>query len=284
MTYRDAVNILIDNGVENARFEASLLICKLFSVSEASLPLMREQEFDDSILAPAVEKRAMGYPLQYILGEWGFFGLDFEVNENCLSPRPDTELLVEKAIEILPQNAVFLELCTGSGCIPISICNSRKDVKGVATELYPDTMATAERNAVRNRVEDRINFVLADVFDKKFFSEGEGKKLVPSEGFDAVVSNPPYIPTDDVFSLSREVRHEPFAALDGGADGLDFYREIIAEYKKYLKPCGVMILEIGYDQAEAMKKLAETAGFGCEIFKDLGGNDRVAILGGKGND
>lgn len=278
LTYRDAVARLSRVAGESARYEAALLIEKTLRIEAAAVPLLGDGELDDPRLEAAIAKREEGYPLQYILGEWDFFGLTFEVNESCLCPRPDTETAVEKAIELIPAGGVFLELCTGSGCIPVAVCKYRPDVRGIATDLYPDTLETAKRNAWRNGVEDRIDFVLSDLFDTDFWHIREGRELVPCGGFDAVISNPPYIPTEDIDRLSNEVKHEPRAALDGGEDGLDFYRAIVSGYGSLLKESGTMILEIGYDQGEAISLIARESGYGCRIFKDLGGNDRVAVV------
>ena len=272
MKYREAVKALKKNGIESAEYEAAVLFCVLLGLERAELPLVADEDFENEKLSAAIERRMQGYPLQYILGEWEFFGLSFEVNEKCLAPRPDTEILVEKAIKLLPENAEFLELCTGSGCIPISICKSRPDVKGRATELYPETLAVAQRNAEKHGLSDRIEFVRADLFNPSEAGIPCGKK------YDAIISNPPYIATDVVDSLDGEVRFEPRAALDGGADGLDFYRVIIREYSEYLKNGGVILLEIGYDQGQAIKSLAADRMLDCSIFKDFGGNDRVAVI------
>lgn len=272
MTYKEAAARIEKNCETDGKFEASLLFEKFLGLDAASLMTRRDENFDNPELLAAIEKRESGYPLQYILGEWEFFGLPFEVNESCLCPRPDTEVLVETAIELLPKNGRFLELCTGSGCIPVSLCKHRPDARGTATDLFPDTLATAKRNAERNRVANRIDFLLADLFDiESFENECKGN-------FDAIISNPPYIPKRDIEDLSVEVKHEPIAALDGGEDGLDFYRFIVGEYKRFLSPVGVILLEIGYDQGEPIREIAERNGFSCEIKKDLGGNDRVAVI------
>lgn len=269
MTYRECVKTLMSGGVEDARYDASVIFCKLFGMEMASIPLIMDKEFESEELSLWVSRRVAGEPLQYIIGEWEFYGLPFEVNENCLCPRGDTELLVELAIKHLPKGADFLELCTGSGCIPVSLCKNRQDVKGKATDLFPETLEIAKRNAERNGVSDKIDFVLSDVFGVDRWKEYK---------FDAIISNPPYIPTKDIEDLSKEVKREPRAALDGGEDGLDFYRVIIGQYGKYLKENGIMLLEIGYDQGDALKELAKEAGYACEIYKDLGGNDRVIII------
>ena len=127
-------------------------------------------------------------------------------------------------------------------------------------------------------MEERLEFVNANVFDIDYWICGEGKKLVPIDGFDAIISNPPYIPTRDIEALSREVKREPRAALDGGEDGLDFYREMIDKYGALLKKDGIMIFEIGFDQADQLRELADRAGYRCQVLKDLGGNDRVCVI------
>lgn len=269
MTYRECVKALMSAGVEDARYDTSVMFCRLFGIQMAELPLIMDKNFESEELSLWVSRRTSGEPLQYIIGEWEFYGLTFEVNENCLCPRGDTELLVELAIKLLPKDAEFLELCTGSGCIPVSVCKNRPDVKGTATDLFPKTLEIAKRNADKNGVPDKIDFVLSDVFDVDRWKDCK---------FDAIISNPPYIPTKDIESLSKEVKREPFAALDGGVDGLDFYRVIIGRYGKYLKKNGIMLLEIGYDQAESIKAIAADAGYTCEVYKDLGGNDRAVIV------
>ena len=222
-----------------------------------------------------VSRVADGEPIAYVLGEWDFFGLTFKVTRDVLIPRDDTCAVAELAIKrglFLEKAPRILDLCTGSGCIPISICKSRPDVKGRATELYPETLAVAQRNAEKHGISDRIEFVRADLFNPSEAGIPCGKK------YDAIISNPPYIATDVVDSLDGEVRFEPRAALDGGADGLDFYRVIIREYSEYLKNGGVILLEIGYDQGQAIKSLAADRMLDCSIFKDFGGNDRVAVI------
>lgn len=278
MTYREAAARIEKASDTDGGFEAALLFERLLGIDSAALMTRRDEDFDSPLLEEAVARRESGYPLQYILGEWEFFGIAFEVNESCLCPRPDTETLVEKAIELLPRNGRFLELCTGSGCIPVSLCKHRSDVSGVATDLFFDTLETAKRNAEKNGVSDKIDFHLADLFDVDYFEGGSGKGSVPRGGFDAIISNPPYISKKDIASLSAEVKHEPIAALDGGEDGLDFYRFIVGEYRRFLAPDGVILLEIGYDQGEALCGIAADNGCSCEIIKDLGGNDRVALL------
>ena len=143
-------------------------------------------------------------PLQYILGKTEFFGLEFEVSPDCLCPRPDTEISVETALSLLPDDAEFLELCTGSGCISVSICKTRLGLSGIATDKFERTLAVAEKNAQRHGVLDRLAFVLSDLFDAPSY--------IGTRRFDAIISNPPYIPTREIEGLSDEVKKEPTAA------------------------------------------------------------------------
>ena len=263
MTYREICESFKKVNIENFRGEAELLI------SEICGNFSEDADYDDAHLCEAVRRRCEGYPLQYIIGKWWFARCEFEVSEDCLVPRPDTECVVEEAARLLPRNARFADLCTGSGCIAISIADLRCDVNGIAVELYPKTLELAKRNAARNNVADKIDFAQGDVLSGEVLSD---------ELFDAIISNPPYIRTEVIDTLAREVKHEPRAALDGGEDGLIFYRAIVEKYNKNLKSDGCFIFEIGYDQAEDIKAIAGENGFFCIVKKDLGGNDRVAIL------
>lgn len=263
MTYRDICESFKKVNIENFRGEAELLI------SEICGEFSESADYPDARLCDAVKRRCEGYPLQYIIGKWWFARCEFEVSENCLVPRPDTESVVEEAVKLLPQYARFADLCTGSGCIAISVADLRPDTSGVAVELYPKTLEIAKRNAERNNVSREIEFVLGDVLLGDVLGE---------ERFSAIISNPPYIRTDVIDTLSVEVKYEPRVALDGGEDGLVFYRTIVEKYARNLESDGCFIFEIGYDQAEDLKNIAQQNGFSCLIKKDLGGNDRVAIL------
>ena len=269
MKYEEIAKKLADAGVQDARIEAAILIEELCYER-----VCESREYDDVLFEAAIEKRTSGYPLQYIIGKWWFARSEFEVDENCLIPRPDTECVVEEAVKLLPQNASFVDLCTGSGCIAVSIADLRPDTRGVAVDLYPKTLDIAKRNARRNNVADRLDFVLGDVLSGEVLGE---------EKFSAIISNPPYIRRGEIDSLSREVSYEPRAALDGGEDGLVFYRAIVGKYQKNLDTGGRFILEIGYDQAEDIRAIAEENGFSCNVKKDLGGNYRVAVLEKRNN-
>ena len=250
-------------GIENDYVEAKLLIeeiCGEYSESE---------DYLSPCLFEAVDKRCARYPLQYIIGKWWFCKCEFEVNENCLVPRPDTELAVETAVRLLPREARFADLCTGSGCIAVSILDLRGDTLADAYELYPKTLELAIKNAERNKVAERFSGFLGDVLSPE---------LLGDKKYAAIISNPPYIITAVIDDLEAEVKREPRAALDGGEDGLIFYRAIVHNFAKNLDEGGMFIFEIGYDQADDLRKIANGDGFKCEIIKDLGGCDRVAIL------
>lgn len=270
MTYNEICMALAEAEIENNRGEASMLICHFCNINQAELLLRRDEDFDSPELEDAVVKRCSHYPLQYILGFWDFCNESYRVTENTLIPRQDTEKLVELATKLLPENARFIDLCTGSGCVAISTLAARRDLRAVAVDLFEETLAIARENAERNSVGERVGFIAADVLNPDFMSE-LGK-------FDFILSNPPYIETQHVGLLDEELSYEPRAALDGGDDGLDFYRVIISSYGKYLSEGGKMLLEIGCDQAKAVASICASNGYKCEVFKDYGGNDRVAFV------
>lgn len=264
MQLSEIVAALTAAGIENPRFEASVL-WESFSAA------------GDEALRGAVERRCTHYPLQYIVGEWDFYRETYEVSPDCLIPRADTETLVEAALRELRSNdAEILDLCTGSGCVAISVVANSVGTTAVAVDLFEPTLQLAARNAKRNGVEGLIHFRQADVLQPP--PEEFCKKAADGVRFDAILSNPPYICDDVVPTLQTEVQHEPKAALCGGADGLDFYRAILRYWQFLLAPDGFFGFEIGYDQGEALKKLAAEQGFSCTVLQDLGGCDRVAIL------
>ena len=270
MTYRQICLQLQAAGIENAKMEAGFLLAHFCGVSAAQLPFRMNEEFAAEALADAVARRASHEPLQYILGEWEFFGMPFTVSPDCLIPRADTELLVERAIERLPQGAHFADFCTGSGCIAAAVLANRPDTCATLVDAFPKTLALAQKNCQANCVADRATFVLCDLLQPL-----EGAFAQP---FDCILSNPPYIPTEVVKGLAPELAHEPQVALDGGADGLIFYRHFLEQACHVLKPGGFWLFEIGYDQERDIIMLAEQHGFACEVERDLGGNPRVAYV------
>ena len=271
MTYLEISRQLAEAGVESPEWDAALLMEHFCGVDATLARMDPERDYPSEELERAVWARASRYPLQYLLGTWQFYRQTYEVSPDCLIPRSDTEALVDDAIHRLPEGARFLDLCTGSGCIAISILAERPDTTALAVDKFPATLALAERNAVRNGVRDRFGPLLADVLDPAAIRLGAG--------VDAILSNPPYIATDVLKGLSPEVHAEPQEALDGGIDGLAFYRAILAHHSHLLKPDGFIAFEIGYDQAAAVLALGAEQGFldGC-VLRDLGGNNRVVVL------
>ncbi|MBO5306319.1 MAG: peptide chain release factor N(5)-glutamine methyltransferase [Clostridia bacterium] len=270
MTYGSIVECLKDARIENAETEASLLLAHFFGASPATILSSPEREYESDALLAAIDRRCEHYPLQYIFGEWDFFEETYFVNESCLIPRSDTECLVEQAISLLPKNAHFADLCTGSGCIAISTLAHREDCTALAIDLFEETLALAKRNAERNGVSPRLELRIADVLSPSV-SLGDGK-------FDAILSNPPYIRTAIIDTLEDELFIEPRAALDGGIDGLVFYRAILENHAKHLKKNGFILFEIGFDQKEDIKALSSLYGYLCEVKNDLSGNPRTALL------
>ena len=255
MTEQDIIAKLAAAGIENARGEARLLL----------------EAFSGEALPAAVERRCTRYPLQYILGEWHFYREVYEVNENCLIPRSDTEILVDTAVKMLPNGARFLDLCTGSGCVAISLLANRTDTVGFGVDLFPEAVELAGRNGKKNGVQGRLSLFCHDVLTPPPPSLADAR-------FDAILSNPPYIKNEILPTLQAEVLFEPQAALAGGTDGLDFYLAILEKWCTLLKPGGLVLFEIGYDQGDALVGLAAAHGFTATVGKDLGGNDRVVIL------
>lgn len=273
-TYRTLIDALSRAGIDEPATEASLLLERFAHVTYATIMADRDRIYDTPALESAVSRRLTREPLQYILGEWEFYGCSFTVNEHCLIPRPDTEILVEAAIKLLPKSARFADLCTGSGCIAVATLAHRPDVTADALELYHETLALATENAARNGVSFRFTPLEADLL------RNGPVLLAPRAPYDAILSNPPYIPTADIRDLSPEVHREPLAALDGGEDGLVFYRAILRDYAPLVKPGGMILLEMGYDQAEDLRRLtaALLPDATVEILRDLGGNDRVTRI------
>jgi len=238
------------------------------SLTHHEITLLREHFPGADDFSAAKARVEGGEPLAYVIGEWYFCGETYLLNDDCLIPRPDTEHLVEWLAEHAPRGGRIADLCTGSGCIAISTLVMRRDLTADGVDIAPRALEMAEVNAARNGVAPRFRAILGDVMT------GQGL----SGQYDVIVSNPPYIHTDVIDTLSVQVRAEPRRALDGGADGMDFYRAILARYLPHLAPSGVLLFEIGYDQAAAITALAAAHGFACQIRKDYGGNDRMAIL------
>ncbi len=225
---------------------------------------------NSSAFANAAARLEAGEPLAYIVGEQYFYGERYKLNSDCLIPRPDTECIVERLTGLLPKGTRFADFCTGSGCIAISTLCHTEGTTALAVDISVGALAMARENAALNRVADRIEFLQADLLSPEFD---------PGCRFDAVVSNPPYIRSGVIPTLDVSVRdHEPLRALDGGDDGMIFYRMLICRFDDFVVEGGVMLLEIGYDQREQIERLCANAGLTVSIERDYGGNDRAAIV------
>lgn len=284
MTYREIYEegkgALAAAGIEEAELDARLLLEFVCKTNRNTLlvhgdrPVTAEEA---SAYRRLTEKRAKRIPLQHLTGTQDFMGLEFEVNEHVLIPRQDTEILVEEALRELHDGMHVLDMCTGSGCILISLLRYSNDCTGVGADISEEALRVAEKNAKRllikketGEIEQAGDGCPAMFVQSNLFEKVEGQ-------FDMIVSNPPYICTDVIETLMPEVReHEPRQALDGSADGLLFYRRIIEDSVGYLKRGGMLFFEIGYDQGEAVKTLMEQAGY-LEVCvkKDYAGLDRV---------
>lgn len=241
---------------EDARLEATFLL----RASGFHSPYQELSETDAKALEPLIERRLSGEPLQYVLGEWEFYGLPFYVNESVLIPRPDTERLVETALRLLSEErSDVLDLCCGSGCIGVALA-ALGGANVTAADISADALEIAERNARRNGVS--LTTVQSDLFEAV-----EGT-------FDLIASNPPYLSETEMDARDRSLRYEPASALYGGADGLDFYRRIAADYQRYLKPGGTLLLEIGMTQKDAVSAMFENS----ECICDYGGRPRVIAV------
>lgn len=216
----------------------------------------------------ALARLAEGEPAAYIIGEWYFWRHTFKLNKDCLIPRPDTECVVETAIRDIPKSSVFVDFCTGSGCIALSILYDRPDLRAIAFDISEKALEAASENARLLGLSDRITFLKCDLLTEDPLDE-----LV----FSAIISNPPYIRSSVIDNYPR-LGAEPIVALDGGEDGLVFYRRFVRDFAKNLDSDGKFIFEIGFDQRADIVKLAENNGFSCKVIKDYGSNDRVAVL------
>lgn len=273
MIYRElfekGTEILERVGIPEAKLDARLLLEYVCNTDHSTLfahPDREISEEENSRYQELIQRRSKREPVAYILGKWDFMGLTFKVNENVLIPEQDTEILVEEALRFIQDGMRVLDLCTGSGCIALSLLNYTNDTRAVCTDISDEAIAVATENASLLGFGERADIIKTDLFPDK------------GEKFDIVVSNPPYIRSDVIEILAPEVKdYEPRLALDGHEDGLTFYRRIIDNIGDYLYSNGYIFLEIGYDQAEAVRGLMEANGkfHDIQVIKDYAGNDRV---------
>ena len=269
MTLNEIIKELEAGGVESPRFDASVLIEHFEGKNRAMQLAFPEKDYTNDDLLNAVVRRKAREPLQYIIGEWEFMGHTFKVSPDCLIPRADTELLCSLAIDKLKniENARFADLCTGSGCIAISILCQCENATGVALELYPQTLKLCAENAAINNVSDRLQLVLADVCEDNL--EGQ---------FDIIVSNPPYVTIEEMNDITPEVAMEPHHALTDGGDGLSIIRKILEIYPKKIKKGGILAIEFGWKQGADMLSIAHSLNLNAFILKDTENRDRVLVV------
>lgn len=280
--YRIGKENLIKADIEEAELDARLLLEYICHTNRNDLLVHGDREVspeNETQYLEWIDKRATHIPLQHITGVQEFMGLEFEVNEHVLIPRQDTEILVEEILKDLHDGTRILDMCTGSGCILISLLNYSNDCEGVGADISEKALAVAERNGEKllagKKDDTRYSFVKSDLFE--LFYEKADPVHEYDNKFDIIVSNPPYIRSDVIPTLMEEVRvHEPVGALDGMEDGLFFYRKITAQSKDFLQSGGKLFYEIGYDQGEAVKNIMEADGFlDVKVIKDFAGLDRV---------
>lgn len=262
------INNLKENNIDEAHSKARRLLAFTLNVPKEYLIINNEKELskqDFEYYKNYITRLINGEPIQYIIGKQEFMGIEFNVNKDVLIPQPDTEILVEETIKIAKEynKPKVLDLCTGSGAIAVSIKKYIQEAEVFASDISIKALQLARINNIDNN----INFIESNLFEN-----------INNE-FDIIVSNPPYIRTEEIKSLSKEVQNEPLIALDGGQDGLDFYRDIIKQAHNYLKSNGKLCLEIGDEQKDAITQILKSNFNYTNIkyYKDLQGNDRVII-------
>ncbi len=269
---KGTIELKISN-IESPKMKARLLMQFVLNKSRQYIIVNDTQNLttnQEEMYKKAIEKLKKGIPIEHITHQKEFMKLTFFVDNNVLIPRQDTETVVEEAIKIgrTIKNVQILDLCTGSGAIAVSLAKYIKNSKITAIDISHKAIQIAKKNAINNKVESQITFLESDLFEN-----------LPEQKYDIIISNPPYIKKDVLKSLSKQVKKEPIIALDGGYDGLDFYRKIISKAYDYLKFSGYLILEIGYDQKEDVIDLIKKQDKYNKIYckKDLCGNDRVIV-------
>ena len=268
--YNSTKKALLSAGIDDCVFEAKQIIKHITGLrsSEILMNYTKElTEFQSNNLTAILRQRELRYPLQYIFGEWSFYGRDFYVGPGVLVPRADTETVIEVCTEYLKdrKEPKILDLCAGSGCIGITLSKEKEDSSCRKVEKYPAAMRYAEKNITRNKAEN-AKVLAGDVFE----GTASGEK------YDLIVSNPPYIAENGTEEVSPETKYEPETALIGGADGLKFYKAITENYKDSLKENGMICFEVGIGQADSVKEILNAAGFtDTGAKKDLNGIERA---------
>ena len=263
MTLRELEQRFALYGVPDPKTDARLLISHFCDVSPAMLYAERDRNYESRALEDAVARRCRREPLQHIMGEAYFYGARFLVSRDCLSPRADTEVLVEEACRTLPENAFFADFCTGSGCIALSVLKERPDLTAIGVDVSESALAIATENAKALGLSSRVRFYLCDLLSDE----------LPFEAPEYILSNPPYIQSGVIPTLAPELGYEPHIALDGGEDGLIFYRTFLARFSPTR-----FYFEIGYDQRDSVSALGTEGGYSARCLCDAGGCDRLVVL------
>ncbi len=251
------------------RRDGELILAHLLGRKVSSLPLLESDLSPETVrrFRELMDRRIEGVPTAYLLGEWDFYGRTFRVREGVLIPRPETELLVEKILSLIPDEGVWgFEIGCGSGCISITLLREKENLRMTAGDLNPSAVSLTLENARLHGVVERIEVLAGDMFEP-----------VAGRKFSFVVSNPPYVPAHLWGKLPREVRREGHLSVIGGEKGYEFYERFCAEVRDYLLPGGFVALEIGHDQGKVVRDLLVSAGFEVMIYKDYAGQDRIAL-------
>jgi release factor glutamine methyltransferase len=273
----EGARLLGDSRVAEARRTATLLLGHALALDRTYLLTRSDQQVEDNRFQSFIEmvtRRAAGEPLQYITGHQEFYGIDFLVTPDVLIPRPETELLVECVVELAQSipSPLIADVGTGSGCIAVTLASLLQDARLIATDVSREAVAVASQNAARHDLQARIEFLEGDML-----APLAGRGL--EEAIDFLASNPPYVPTRDSHLLQRELDWEPRQALFGGVEGLDFYRGLLADGHRYVKPGGYLVCEIGYTQLDRIREMIEATVWSDVIVKDdLQGIPRVLAI------
>lgn len=275
----NGISNLKNANIEDSAIQARVLLCYILKCNKQDLIIKANEEiniYDTKEYIDMIDKVISGKPLQYLINNQEFMKMNFYVDENVLIPQPDTEILVEQVIKysnkLQKKEIKILDLCTGSGAIAVSLAKYIQNCDVYATDISNKALQIAKLNAERNCVHKKIIFIESDMFNN-----------IDTNQFDIIVSNPPYIKTEVIDKLDMQVQNEPYIALDGGKDGLKFYKEIINNSYKYLTDKAKLFLEIGFDQKEELLELLKQSNQyeNFEFIKDFSGNDRVIIINRK---
>lgn len=267
MKLNEIISALESYGADNSNEEAFLIIEEIYKIPRSKILADKEKSYTSPAVFEILEKRKERIPLQHIFGKWEFMGYEFFVSPDCLIPRPDTEILVEKALEFIKGGERVADLCTGSGCIGVSLALNRPNIDLTMLDISENALNMAKKNAEKHGINAR--FVLGDL-----------RNALAGEKFDVIVSNPPYIPTKDIENLSPEVKKEPILALDGGESGLDIIDFLVNDGLLLLNDGGKMLIEFGYDQEKSidtcLKNNKNISSY--KIFYDYGDNPRCVLI------